>query len=366
MMREAPLGHDRAAARHDAGDALGGERDVAQQHARVDGEVVHALLGLLDQRVAVDVPGQLFRLASDLLERLVDRHGPDRYRRVPEDPLAGLVDVLARREVHHGVGAPAGRPRHLLDFLLDGGGDGRVADVGVDLHEEPTADHHRLGLGVVNVRREDRAPARDLVADEFGRYALAQGDELHLGCDLAPARVVHLGDPPARPGAERQADAREPHAAKRGVFVATAPVRRRRPGQLLHVAAAEDPRQTQRGQAALQVDARVGIGVRAARVVETEGRVAARERDLAHRYTEVRPRADEVDLAGHLGPPFAGINQVRFMRSAAVAALSARFPELPRLWAVVLKVGYARFRTLATSVAASLSQCYSRSFSGNG
>jgi len=54
------------------------------------------------------------------------------------------------------------------------------------------------------------------------------------------------------------------------------------------------------------------------------------------------------------------------MRSAAVAALSARFPELPRLWAVVLKVGYARFRTLATSVAASLSQCYSRSFSGNG
>jgi hypothetical protein len=31
-----------------------------------------------------------------------------------------------------------------------------------------------------------------------------------------------------------------------------------------------------------------------------------------------------------MGPPFAGINQVRFMRSAAPAALSARFPELPR------------------------------------
>src|SRR5439155_6303437 len=113
--------------------------------------------------------------------------------------------------------------------------------------------------------------------------------------------------------------------------------------------------------------------VGAARVVEAEGRVAARERDLAHRHAEVGPRAGDVDLAGnrgsgccHLGPPFAGINQVRFMRSAAVAALSARFPELPRLWAVVLKVGYARFRTLATSVAASLSQCYSRSFSGNG
>src|SRR5688572_3106109 len=37
------------------------------------------------------------------------------------------------------------------------------------------------------------------------------------------------------------------------------------------------------------------------------------------------------DAGCDMGPPFAGINQVRFMRSAAPAALSARFPELPRL-----------------------------------
>ena len=57
-MREAPLGHDRTAAADDAGDALGGERDVGQAHARVDGEVVHALLRLLDERVAIDFPCQ--------------------------------------------------------------------------------------------------------------------------------------------------------------------------------------------------------------------------------------------------------------------------------------------------------------------
>ena len=51
MMRQAPLGHDRAPARHNAGHALGGHGHVAQQHARVNGEVVHALLGLLDERV---------------------------------------------------------------------------------------------------------------------------------------------------------------------------------------------------------------------------------------------------------------------------------------------------------------------------
>ena len=60
VVREAPLRHDRSAARDDAGDALGGERDVAQQHARVHGEVVHALLALLDERVAVDLPRQVF------------------------------------------------------------------------------------------------------------------------------------------------------------------------------------------------------------------------------------------------------------------------------------------------------------------
>ena len=53
---QAPLGHDRAAAADDAGHALGGHRHIAQQHAGVDGEVIHALFGLLDQRVAEDFP----------------------------------------------------------------------------------------------------------------------------------------------------------------------------------------------------------------------------------------------------------------------------------------------------------------------
>jgi hypothetical protein len=42
-----PLRHQRAAARHDAGDAILHERQVLAQHARVDREVVDALLGLV-------------------------------------------------------------------------------------------------------------------------------------------------------------------------------------------------------------------------------------------------------------------------------------------------------------------------------
>ena len=43
--RGARLGMDGSAARHDAGGAVGRQRDVPQQHARVDGEVVHPLRG---------------------------------------------------------------------------------------------------------------------------------------------------------------------------------------------------------------------------------------------------------------------------------------------------------------------------------
>ena len=59
--RQAPLRHDRAAARNDAGDAVGGERHVGEPHAGMDGEIVDALLALLDQRVLVALPVELDR-----------------------------------------------------------------------------------------------------------------------------------------------------------------------------------------------------------------------------------------------------------------------------------------------------------------
>jgi hypothetical protein len=128
-----------------------GQRDEAQQHAGVDGEVIDALLGLLDEGVAEEFPGEVLGLAVHFFERLIDRHGADGHGRVAQDPFAGGVDVLAGGEVHDGVRAPLGGPAHFLDFLLDARGDGAVADVGVDLDEEVAADDHRLEFGVVDV-----------------------------------------------------------------------------------------------------------------------------------------------------------------------------------------------------------------------
>ena len=203
VMRQAPARHDRAAARDDAGDALRGQRHVAEPHAGVDGEVVDALLGLLDQRVLEHLPVELVGLAVDLLQRLVDRHGADRHRRVAQDPAADVVDVAAGGQVHDRVGAPADRPHQLLDFLGRTRGDGGVADVGVDLHQEVAADDDRLEFRVVDVGGDDGAAARDLVADEFrgdefgdrGAEVLAVGAAFGGAFQrLLPAQVLAMRD----------------------------------------------------------------------------------------------------------------------------------------------------------------------------
>ncbi len=333
VVGQAPLGHDRATAADDAGDALGGQRHVAQQHAGVDGEVVHALLGLFDQGVAEHFPGEVLGLAVDLFQRLVDRHGADRHRRVADDPLARLVDVLARAQVHHGVAAPADRPHQLLHFLGNAGGNGAVADVRVDLGEEVAADDHRLELGVVDVGRDDGAAARHFVAHEFRRdelldvgaegfagvlpeqvrlgdgldaLVLADGDVFHLGRDDAAARVVHLGDVGAGVGAARRAQGREAHGVQRGVGGAAAAELRAQARQRRAVAALGDPALSQWRQARAQVNVRVRVAVRARGVVDHEGRVGLhdaeharrlRQRDLAHRHLDVGARALDVDLA---------------------------------------------------------------------
>ena len=124
VMRQAPFGHDGAAARNDAGDASGGERDVTQQHPGMDGEIIHALLALLDERVAINFPGQFFGFAADFFQRLVNRHRADRHGRVAQNPFARFMNVFARGKIHHRVRAPLRGPTHLFDFFLDARGHG--------------------------------------------------------------------------------------------------------------------------------------------------------------------------------------------------------------------------------------------------
>ncbi len=231
VMREAPLGHDRAAARDDAGDTFGAQRNEGQTHPGVDGEVVHALLGLLDQGVAKQLPGEVFGHAAHLLQRLINGHGADGHGRVAQNPLTGLVNVFSRAQIHHRVGAPADGPDHFFHLFGNARRGGRVADIGVDFHQEVAADDHRFALRVVDVVGDDGTAARHFIAHEFRRDArldvrakmlagvllqpsgiehfflpliLPDSDELHLGRNQPLTRVVHLADVGAGLGTSRQ------------------------------------------------------------------------------------------------------------------------------------------------------------------
>ena len=78
MVRQAPAGHNRAAARNNSGNSVGGQWHIAQQHARVDGHVINALLALFNNGVPVDLPGQRIGVAIDFLQRLVNRDRANR------------------------------------------------------------------------------------------------------------------------------------------------------------------------------------------------------------------------------------------------------------------------------------------------
>ncbi len=81
-----PFGENRAAAADDAGNAVLGQRHILNQHARVNGHVIHALLGLLFDDFEHDLDVQIFH-AADAIQRFVDGHRADGHRRGIDDGL---------------------------------------------------------------------------------------------------------------------------------------------------------------------------------------------------------------------------------------------------------------------------------------
>ena len=161
--------------------AMRGQRHVVAEDARVDRHVVHALPGLVLDHVE-HVSGREVLDLLDLLDRLVDRHRPDRHGARGDDRPADRVDVAAGREVHHRVGAEVDGHLQLGQLVVDVGGHGRIADVGVDLAPRLDADAHRLEaeLQMDRVGRDDHPPPRHFRPDQLGLETLALRDVFHL------------------------------------------------------------------------------------------------------------------------------------------------------------------------------------------
>ena len=186
-----PLAQDRAAAADDSGDALRDHGQILDQHAGVDGHVIHALLRLLFDYFQHHALVEIFYPLHSR-DGFVDWNRADGDGRVADDGFANGMDVAAGGEVHNGVGSVVNGGVQLFQFFVDVRGNSGVADVGVDLAERLDADGHRFEFGMVDVGGDDHTAASDFIADEFWRQLLAVGDVLHLVGNQGLARVVHL------------------------------------------------------------------------------------------------------------------------------------------------------------------------------
>ena len=255
----------------------------------MDGEIVDALLALLDERVAEYLPREVFGAPAHLLEGLVHGHGAHRHGAVAQYPLARLVYVVARREVHQRVASPLAAPNGLLHLFVNARGGGRVAYVCVYLYKEVGAYHHRFRLGVVDVGRYDGAPGGHLLAHELGRDVglYAQLGAVHV---LANGHILHLfGYHPALGKGHLR----------------------------LSRLALGYPGGTQLGQAALEVGLHVGVAVRAAGVIHVDGSV------LRHNFLAV----NNVDGRGQTHPAHAH-SEVGIELSAHVNLFRTRVSNL--------------------------------------
>ena len=194
MVRQAPFGHDRAAARNNPCHPLGGQRNIGQAHAGMDGEIIHALLGLFDQCVLKHFPGQVLGNAINLFQRLIDRHGPDRHGAVSDHPVANIVDIAPGRQVHDRIATPANGPDHLINLVGNRGQHRRIADIGIDLDQEVAANNHRLQLAMIDIGRNDRPAAGNLFADKFWRDEVGDGGPkiLAIAHDLGQLFAAHV------------------------------------------------------------------------------------------------------------------------------------------------------------------------------
>ena len=88
IVQQAPLAHDAATTTHDATQATIGQMNIVATYAGMDGKIVHTLFALLDERVAIHLPREVFYLAVNLFQGLIDGHSTHWDGTIAKNPLA--------------------------------------------------------------------------------------------------------------------------------------------------------------------------------------------------------------------------------------------------------------------------------------
>ena len=195
MMRRHPLRHNRASAAHNTRNPLRHHWNVLHQHARMNREVVHPLLRLLLNHLQVKVNIQILHPLHPP-QRLIQRHRPDRHRRVPQNRLPDHRNIPTRRQIHHRIRTKMHSGMQLLQLLIHIRHQRRVANIRVDLAQALHANAHRLQLRMIDICRDNHRPLRNLRPHQLRRQLLLVRHKRHLFRDQPLTRKVHLAHVP--------------------------------------------------------------------------------------------------------------------------------------------------------------------------
>src|ERR1700686_2715041 len=94
VMVSHPLRQNCATTADDSSDAPGNHGQILDEHAGVNGHVIHALLGLLFNHFEHHLGSQIFD-ALYPRDSFVNRNGSNRHWRMTQDRLANFMNVTA-------------------------------------------------------------------------------------------------------------------------------------------------------------------------------------------------------------------------------------------------------------------------------
>ena len=151
IVHQTPFAHDASATAYDTAKTFVGQMHIMATDTRMNGKIIHSLLTLLDQGIAVKFPSEVFYLTVHFLQCLIDGHGAYRYRAVTDNPFARFVNIFSGGKIHKCISTPFTTPYGFFYFLVDTGSSGRVTDVRINLHKEITADNHWFRFRMIDV-----------------------------------------------------------------------------------------------------------------------------------------------------------------------------------------------------------------------
>ena len=134
VMHQAPFTHNTSPATDNTTQAIIGKVYILAADTRMNRKVIHSLLALLNQSVPVDFPCQVFHHAVYFFERLIDGNRADRNGAIADNPLARLVDIFSRREIHQRITAPFATPQCFFHFFVNARSSSGVSDIRIDFH----------------------------------------------------------------------------------------------------------------------------------------------------------------------------------------------------------------------------------------